>query len=216
MGISQERSRQRASVGETGDRKADFDLNGGGEDDGNHTISTFPGSGGDVVHGGPDDDGDNAELSQFVSLSKLSLMTRGITVSRMTRDQALALGEWDKARQYHMSKQLPAEMLNVGDRRPLDRMMQNAGGAPLICYQGRIPDRELIKIRRTWTLVARTDPSVLEVLGKLNGMVVSSEMVRRQVREDVTKPCGSSRSDGLRIEICDCRGRFAGRALGLM
>jgi hypothetical protein len=36
-----------------------------------------------------------------------------------------------------------------------------------------------------WGLVERTDPSVLEVLGKLNGMVVSSEMVSRQMREDV-------------------------------
>jgi hypothetical protein len=84
------------------DRKADFDLNDGGEGDGNHTISTFPGSGMDVVHGGPHGDGDNAELSQFVSLSELSMMTRGINLSRMTRDQALALGEWDNARQYHM------------------------------------------------------------------------------------------------------------------
>jgi hypothetical protein len=37
--------------GQMGDRKADFDLNDGGEGDGNHTISRFPGSGMDVVHG---------------------------------------------------------------------------------------------------------------------------------------------------------------------
>jgi hypothetical protein len=60
--------------------------------------------------------------------------------------------------------------------------MQDAGGAPLIGYQGRIPERELIEIRRTWALVERTDPSVLEVLGQLNGMVVSSEMINGQMR----------------------------------
>jgi hypothetical protein len=103
----------------------------------------------------------------------------------MTAGQALALGEWDKARGYHISKQLLAEVVNVDDRRVLDRVMRNAGCAPLIGDLGRIADRELIGIRMMWALVERTDPSVLEVMVKLNGMVVSSEAVSRQVREDV-------------------------------
>jgi hypothetical protein len=89
-----------------GDRKADFDPNDGGEGDGNHIIRTFPGSGMGVVRGGPGGDGDYAGLSQFVSLSELSRMTRGIDVSGMTRDLAFALGEWDRARKYQISKQL--------------------------------------------------------------------------------------------------------------
>jgi hypothetical protein len=78
-----------------------------------------------------------------------------------------------------------AEMLNVGDRRVLDRVMRNAGCEPLIRDQGRIPDRELNGIRMMWEFVERTDPSVPEVIIKLNGMVVSYEGVNRQLGANV-------------------------------
>jgi hypothetical protein len=79
-----------------GDRKGVFDPDDGREGDCNHTIGTFPGSGIGVVRGGLDGDGHYTELSEFVSLSRTSRMTRGIIVNRTTEDQALALGNGTK------------------------------------------------------------------------------------------------------------------------
>jgi hypothetical protein len=78
-----------------------------------------------------------------------------------------------------------AEKLNVGDRRVLDRGKRNAGCAGQVGAKGRVAGGELFRIGMMWALVERRDPSTFEGMGKLNGMVVSYEMVNRQMSEDV-------------------------------
>jgi hypothetical protein len=119
----------------------------------------------------------------FCQCQRVGEVARGITVSRMSRDQALALGEWDNARQNRISLGPLAEMPGVGGRGVLDRAMRNAGCAPLLGdhHAGRIPAGETIRMRRMCARVEKRDPSVHEAMGKPNGMVVSSEMVREDV-----------------------------------
>jgi hypothetical protein len=97
-----------------GHRTADLDLNDGREGDGDHAIGTFLGSGMDVVRRDPDGDGDYAEASEFVSLSRLGRIKAGIAVSGMRKAHAFALGQWCGAREWTILTQLLAEVLNMG------------------------------------------------------------------------------------------------------
>jgi hypothetical protein len=67
--------------------------------------------------------------------------------------------------------------------------------------QDRVPHREVDTITETWALVDRTKSPMLEVLDTLIGMVSSSEMANRRMREDL----GLELQRLQAVRVCDCR-----------
>jgi hypothetical protein len=114
--------------------------------------------------------GDYAEVSEFFGVSRLSRKARGcIAVSGMTRDHALALGQWWGAGGGTVPKQVLAEKLKVGDEQGLGRARRGVGCAVLTGDGCENPARELTGIRRMWALVGGRKWPILEEFEKLIG-----------------------------------------------